>query len=101
MKESFKHGSDVKAAKAALAMGRFLPEDLREDIQSKVEAAESEEMDKALKKLGAVDSWIAIQRIENWLLNRDTPEHMKEAGMLFMLEKYGHLTAKKALAKYR
>lgn len=101
VKESFKHGSDVKAAKAALAMGRFLPEDLREDIQSKVEAAESEEMDKALKKLGAVDSWIAIQRIENWLLNRDTPEHMKEAGMLFMLEKYGHLTAKKALAKYR
>lgn len=99
--ESLQHGSDIKAAKAALAMWELLPGDLAEDMLSKVEAAESEEMDKALKKLGAVDSWIAVNRIKKWLLNRDTPEHMKEAGMLFMLEKYGHLTAKGWLAPYR
>jgi hypothetical protein len=41
-------------------MGAFLPEDLRQDLRSKVEAAESEEMDKVLKQLGSVDSPIAV-----------------------------------------
>jgi hypothetical protein len=70
-------------------------------LQAKVEAAESEEMDKALKQLGAVDSWIAVERIKKWLKNRSTSEAKKEAGLLFMLEKYGHLTSKKDLYPYR
>lgn len=99
--ESLNQWSHVKAAHAALAMWKFLPWELREDLLSKVEAAESEEMDKALKQLGAVDSWIAVERIQRWLSNRNTPESKKEAGLLFMLEKYWHLTAKGALSKFR
>jgi len=36
-------------------------------------------MDKALKQLGAVDSWMAVARIEKWLKNRATSEAKKEA----------------------
>lgn len=101
IKESLSTGSHVKSAHAALAMWKFLPGELRDDLQAKVEAAESEEMDKALKQLGAVDSWIAVERIKKWLKNRSTSEAKKEAGLLFMLEKYGHLTSKKDLYPYR
>ncbi len=100
-KESIKTWNDVHAAQIALALWKILPWELEEDLRIKVESAESDEMDKALKWLGAVDSPIATERIKSWLKNRDTPEYKKEAGILFMLEKYGHLTAKKALYEYR
>ena len=44
---------------------------------------------------------MAVERIEGWLLDKNTPEYNKEAGLLFMLSKYGHLTSKNALYKYR
>ncbi|MCD5375114.1 hypothetical protein LR010_01520, partial [Candidatus Gracilibacteria bacterium] len=56
---------------------------------------------KELESLGKVDSWMAVERIEGWLLDTTTPEYKKEAGMLFMLSKYGHLTSKGALYPYR
>ncbi len=99
--ESLSRWSHVKSAHAALAMWKFLPWELKDDLQAKVEAAESEEMDKALKQLGAVDSWMAVARIEKWLKNRATSEAKKEAWILFMLEKYWHLTSKWKLYPYR
>lgn len=100
-KESLKTWNDVHTAKVALAMWSILPEEIRQDLQIKVERAEAEEMDKALEWLGKVDSPIATKRIEWWLLNKDTPEYKKEAWVLFMLDKYGHLTAKWPLYPYR
>ncbi len=100
-KESIKSWNDVHAAKVALAMWKILPWELEEDLRIKVERAEQEWMDKALESLGKVDSWIAVERIEWWLLNKDTAEYKKEAAILFMLDKYGHLTSKSALYKYR
>jgi hypothetical protein len=40
-------------------MGSILPEEIKQDLQIKVERAEAEEMDKALEGLGKVDSPIA------------------------------------------
>ena len=51
VEEYFKKGSDIKAAKAALAMGKFLPKQMQDELLVKVERAESESMDKALEDL--------------------------------------------------
>ncbi|MDD3793675.1 MAG: hypothetical protein PHI37_02600 [Candidatus Gracilibacteria bacterium] len=101
IEETLKRGNDLKSARFALSMGGFLPEELRAELQIKVEREEGDSMDKALEGLGKVDSWIAVSRIEGWLLNKNTPEYKKEAGIMFMLSKYGHLTSKNALYKYR
>jgi len=100
--ESLKKWNDLHSAKAALVMWwAFLPEELKQELQIKVERAESESMDKELESLWKVDSRIAVKRIEKWLLNKDTPEYKKEAWILFMLEKYWHLTSKGALYPHR
>ena len=96
-KESIKRWNDLHAAKFALALGSALPEEIRADLQIKVERQEAEEMDKALEWLGKVDSGQAIERIKWWLLNKDTPEFKKEAWLMFMVSKYWVLYAKWAL----
>lgn len=93
-KETLKKWNEIHAAKAALAMWFFLPDDLKQDLKIKVEGAEKKEMDKEIEDLWRVDSPIAIARILKWLKNKDVAEHKKEAWMLFMLEKYWHLSAK-------
>ncbi len=93
-KESIKRWNDLHAAKFALALGSVLPEEIRADLQIKVERQEAEEMDKALEWLGKIDSGQAIARIKGWLWNRDTPEFKKEAWLMFMISKYWVLYAK-------
>ncbi|QFR39047.1 hypothetical protein A9Q91_02320 [Candidatus Gracilibacteria bacterium 28_42_T64] len=100
LEETLKKGNDLHAAKVALGMGKFLPEEIRAELEIKVERAEGDEMDKELEGLGKVDSPIATKRILGWLKNSDTPEAKKEAGLMFMLSKYGVLYAKK-LEEYR
>ena len=100
--ETLKKWNEIHAAKAALRMWKFLPGDLKRDLQIKVENAEKTEMDKEIEDLWKVDSPIAIGRILKWLLNKDIVEHKKEAAMLFMLDRYWHLSAKsKDLYKFR
>ncbi|NVP17486.1 hypothetical protein HUU51_02090 [Candidatus Gracilibacteria bacterium] len=101
IEDTLKRGNDLKAARFALSMGGFLPEELRAELQIKVEREEAESMDKALDGLSKVDSPIAVNRIKGWLLNKNTPEYKKEAGLMFMLSKYGHLTAKGPLYEFR
>jgi len=101
VKESMKRWNDLHAAQFALKLWKFLPAEIKEDMLIKVESAESAEMTKALEWLWKVDSPIATKRIKKWLNNRDTPEYKKEAWLLFMLEKYWHLSAKWALYEFR
>jgi len=101
IEESLKKWNDLKSAKAALLMWKFLPEELKSELKIKVERAESEAMDNELDSLSKVDSRIAVKRIKSWLNNKSCPEFKKEAWLLFMLEKYWHLTAKEALYEYR
>jgi len=99
--ESLKKGNDVHSAKVALSFWKFLPDEIRADLQAKVDGSESEAMDKELKELWKVESGDAINRIKKWLYNKDTPEYKKEAWMLFMLSKYWTLNAKWPLASER
>ncbi len=92
--ETLKRGSEASSAKLALKMWKFLPDDLRHNLQIKVEWFDKEERDKELDKLDKIDSWDAAKKIKKWLKNRDTADYKIEAAMLFMLQKYGHLTAK-------
>lgn len=101
IEETFKKWNDLHAAEFAMRLWNFLPGDLSQDMMIKVERAQQEQQDKELENLWKVDSPIAVKRIKKWLLNKDTPEYKKEAAILFMLEKYGHLTAKQELYAYR
>jgi hypothetical protein len=101
IEETLKKWNSLHSAEFAMKMWKFLPKDLWADMMIKVERAQQEQQDKELENLWKVDSPIAVGRIKRWLLNRNTPEYKKEAGILFMLEKYGHLTAKGALYEYR
>lgn len=101
IQDTLKRWNDLKAARFALSIWWFLPEELRAELQIKLEREEWESMDKALDWLWKVDSWIAVNRIKSWLEYKDTPEYKKEAWLLFMLSKYWHLTSKWALYEFR
>ena len=92
--EYLKKWNDIHSAEFALKMWKFLPEEVKAELRIKVEREEEESTDKEIEALGKVDSPIATNRIKWWLLNKDTPEYKKEAAMLFMVKKYGHLNAK-------
>lgn len=94
IEEYFKKWQDIRSAKFALAMWRFLPLELRSELQTKMEMEENESMEKFLKELEVVESSIATERIEKWLKNSNTPEYKKEAWLMFMVEKYWVLTNK-------
>ncbi len=101
IEEYFKKWNDLHAAKVALAMWKMLPEEVQSDLLIKVERSEEEAMNKEIEALWKVDSWIATRRIRKWLLDKDTPEYKKEAGLMFVLSKYGTLTGKSALYEFK
>ncbi len=80
--------------------GKFLPWDLKSDLVARVEWAEKKHMDEYITKLKWVDSPIATEMIEAWLLKSNCPQYKLEAWMLFMLENYWTLYTKK-LYKYK
>lgn len=94
--ESFlKEWTEEKSAKAAQwILGKFLPESLRDDLMSRVEESQKKRSEDYINKLSNVDSWKATRMIVEWLKNKDAPQYLKEAGALFMLQKYWVLYAK-------
>jgi hypothetical protein len=48
-------------------------------------------MDDAVSRLGAIDSSDAVNLIYKRISNKNTEEYKKEAGMIFMMQKYGTL----------
>ncbi len=87
-------------AVALSVFGKFLPIELESDLRTRVEQWEKKHMDEYIWKLKSVDSPIATWMIEKWLLTSNTPNHKKEAWLLFMMESYWTLYAKK-LYKYK
>jgi hypothetical protein len=65
-----------------------LPEALRDDLMSRVEESQKKRSEDYVNKLSNVDSWKATRMIIEWLKNKDAPQYLKEAGALFMLQKY-------------
>ena len=94
IEEYMKKWNSIHSAQVALKFWKFLPKEVQEDLLIKVERTEDEWMDKEIESLGKVDSPIATGRIKDWLLNRNTPEYKKEAWLMFIIKKYGHLNSK-------
>lgn len=91
-----KESHEEHANAIALAVyGKFLPIELQSDLRTRVEQWEKKHMDEYIWKLKAVDSPIATWMIEKWLLIKNTPRHKVEAWLLFMMESYWTLYAKK------
>lgn len=96
-----KKDSDMKATKLAAKLGKIIPSsDVQDQLTIKSENEEKSMMDSVMDDLKKIDSNIATDRIEKWLLDSSTLDYKKEAWMLFMLKEYGHLSAK-SLAKYQ
>ncbi len=93
--------AEHSALVAQWIFGKFLPDDIKADLKSRVEQAQKKNEEAYLEKLKAVDSSIATEMIEKWLLNKSAPQYKKAAWVQFMLEKYWTLYAKKWLAKHK
>jgi len=97
-----KEWSDEKAALAAQWIyWNLLPEQLRYDLMSRVEESQKKRADDYVSKLNNVDSRKASEMIAWWLLNKNSPEYLKEAWVSFMLQKYWVLYAKSWLNPYK
>ncbi len=96
-----KEWNEEHAAKfASWVLWKLLPSELQDDLKTRVEDAWKKRMEDYIQKLKNVDSGPATEMIEWWLFNKNCPEYKKEAGVMFMMEKYGSLYAKK-LYKHR
>jgi len=82
-------------------LGWMLPEDSKIDLISRIEETEKKEMDAMISRLKGINSALATQMIERWMLDKHCPKYKQDAGVMFMLGKYGALCAKGPLYKYK
>lgn len=102
VEQYLKEWNDEHAAKFAnWVLGKFLPQELKTDMLSRVESAQKKRMDEYSQKLKDLDTSAAVQLIEKWLLNNDCPGYKKEAGLMFMMEKYWNFYVKWPLYAYK
>lgn len=94
-----KEWTDEQAAK--MLENLWLPDSVKIDVTMRVEQASKKRMDEFKDRLWGMDSWLATKMIAKVLTNKDSPESMKEASIMFMAEKYGTLYEKWALHKYK
>ncbi|MDD3302533.1 MAG: hypothetical protein PHN31_03180 [Candidatus Gracilibacteria bacterium] len=97
--EHLKSGNEEHAAKVALATwGKFLPPEVKMQLVARVESAEKKHMEEYGGKLESMDSWQAVKLIhDKWLKYKNTESYKLEAGLIFMLKKYGNLYNKSPL----
>lgn len=97
-----KEWNEEKASRFASGyLGKFLPKELKNDLIAREESAWRKKMDDYKERLWAVDSFIAVKMIEEWLNNKNSSKFKVEAAMIFMLEGYGTLYAKWPLFKHK
>ncbi len=73
---------------------KHLPDEVKNDLLSRMEGSQKKRLDEYVQKLKDIDSPIATKLILKRLLDKNTPEYKKEAGLEFMLMKYGSLYSK-------
>lgn len=94
IEESLKQGSSIRSAKFALAMWWVLPDSIRLQLQSNVEAQEKKEMEALIWKWWVLDSSDFIPLLRQIILNASSEEYEKEAALVFILKKYWVLYGK-------
>lgn len=100
IESKLKEWTDEQAAKMVSELN-WLPEAVKIDLDMRVEQASKKRMDEFKDRLGWMDSGKSTEMIQKVLLNKNSPEPMKEASIMFMAEKYGTLYEKWALHKYK
>ena len=84
-----------KANQFALKMfGAFIWEDGRTDMRSRVEQTQKKNMDEMIERLKGINSAPATKLIRSWLQDPRTPHYKQEAGLFYMMQKYGALCCK-------
>ena len=84
-----------KANQFALKVfGSVIGQDGRTDLRSRVEQTQKKNMDEMIERLKGINSAPATKLILSWLKDPRTPHYKQEAGLFFMMEKYGVLCCK-------
>lgn len=92
-KDNLENWNKLKSAKFALAMWRFLPQDIREDLQSLVEWEDKKTMEQLMESLKRLDSKVMIPKVKRILESKWSQQYEIEAAMMSIL-KYGTLYPK-------
>lgn len=91
--------NQLKSAQFAMKLWRFLPQDIRDELQSTLESKEKKTMQELKESLQWLDSGLMIAKVERILLSKSSHQYEIEAAM-FATIKYGWLYPK-TLQKYR
>ncbi len=99
VKTRLEHWDKLKSYKLALQFWKFLPESVRDELQSMVEREEKSTMEELRENLTTLDSAVMMPRIEKILLNKNSSIPELERAVFAAL-KYGTIYPK-SLKKYR
>lgn len=88
IEESLKQWTSIKSAQFALWLWWILPDSVRLQLQSNVEAQEKKEMENLIWKWSVLDSNDFIPLLKKIILNKSSEEYEKEAALVFILKKY-------------
>ncbi len=81
----------LKSAQFALAMGKFLPEWVRKDLENMVEWEQKKTMEEIMSKLKAMNSAQMVDTIWKYLQSSRPWDPELEASVMTMVSKYGNL----------
>lgn len=84
-------GNKLKSAQFALAMGKFLPEWVRRDLQNIVEGEQKKTMEEIMDKLKSMNSTEMIETIQEYIKTSRPGDPKLEACLMTMVGKYGNL----------
>ncbi len=91
--------NQLKSAQFAMKLGRFLPQDIRDELQSTLESKEKKTMQELKDSLQWLDSGLMVAKVERILLSKSSHQYEIEAAMFATIKYWGLYP--KSLQKYR
>lgn len=91
IEDYLKQGSSIRSAKFALALGQYLPDDIRLQLQSKVESEQKKTVEWLVDKRITLDSTEFIPKIDKIIQNASSEDYEVEAALMAILKKYWKL----------
>lgn len=91
IEDYLKQGSSIRSAKFALALGQYLPDDVRLQLQSKVESEQKKTVEWLVDKRITLDSTEFIPKIDKIIQNASSEDYEVEAALMAILKKYWKL----------
>lgn len=100
IEEHLKTGNKLKSAKFALAMWKFLPDEVKSELENVVEGEEKKIMEDTMSKLKSKNTSEMIDAIEKILFSSKPYDPKLEAALMTTISKF-HFLYPKWLAKYK